>query len=74
MSVPKNKEDEYEFDLNLVDNVEFDGVNEEDYPDFADAFIYSADYGGSEMTEEEIDALHEQYPDWVYSELMNHLY
>ena len=31
-------------DLNKVDNLEFDGIDFADYPDFVDAFLVTADY------------------------------
>lgn len=46
-------------DLSKIDNVVLGGVDLEDYPDFSDAFIVSADNDGVPMTEEEIDELNE---------------
>ena len=40
-----------EFDK--IDNIAMGGVDTADYPDFADAYIESADYKGVEATEEE---------------------
>ena len=42
---------------NIIDNIEFEGVDSSDYPDFTDAFIVSADCNGIEMTEDEIEKL-----------------
>jgi hypothetical protein len=39
-------------DYNKIDNIEIDGIDTADYPDFADAYILSADYNGVEMTDE----------------------
>ena len=41
----------------LITNIEVDGVDFKDAPDFADAFISAADYDGREMTEEELEQL-----------------
>jgi hypothetical protein len=41
----------------LIDNVDIDGVDFADYPDFSDAYIVSADYDGREMTDDEIELL-----------------
>ena len=30
----------------LIDNIELDGIDTNDYPDFCDAYIVSADYDG----------------------------
>jgi hypothetical protein len=56
----------------LIDNIEVDGIDTNDYPDFCDAFIASADYNGVEMTEEQLEALNEDYSfvhDCVYTHL-----
>jgi hypothetical protein len=44
-------------DYSLIDNVELDGIDYGDYPDFCDAFIVSADYDGREMGDDEIELL-----------------
>ena len=61
-------------DLSLVDNVLVDGIDWNDYPDFCDAFISSADYNGNEMSEELIDKLNDEYPDFVYEQVVNAIY
>jgi len=56
----------------LIDNIEVDGIDTNDYPDFCDAFIVSADYEGKAMTDEQIDTLNEDYNfihDCVYTQL-----
>ena len=57
----------------LIDNIEVDGIDTKDYPDFCDAFIASADYDGKEMTEEQLDELNED-SDFVYECVQNHLF
>jgi hypothetical protein len=57
----------------LIDNIEVDGIDTRDYPDFCDAFIASADYDGKEMTEEQLDELNEDR-DFVYECVENHLF
>jgi hypothetical protein len=59
-------------DYKLIDNIEVDGIDPKDYPDFCDAFIASADYDGKEMTEEQLDELNED-SDFVYECVQNHL-
>jgi len=63
-----------DFDINLVDNVEIEGVDMADYPDFCDAFISGADYDGVEMTEYQVIQMEENYPDWRYEQIENSLY
>lgn len=45
--------------LENIQNIEMDGIDTTDYPDFCDAFIVSADYEGRKLTDKEIDALNE---------------
>ena len=46
-------------DYNKIDNIEIDGIDTADYPDFADAYILSADYNGVEMSTGQLDKLNE---------------
>ena len=57
----------------LIDNIEIDGIDTNDYPDFCDAFISSADYNGVEMTDEQLEALNEDY-DFVHDCVYNQLF
>jgi len=60
-------------DYKKIDNIDFDGIDYNDYPDFCDAFIVSADYDGVEMTEEQLEALNND-SDYVYERLQFYLY
>ena len=60
-------------DTSQVEDVEIDGINPRDYPDFCDAFILEASYKGREMTDEELEALNED-SDFVYEQVMESLY
>jgi hypothetical protein len=46
-------------DYEKISNVFVGGIDMEDYPDFCDAYIESADYEDREMTDEELDILNE---------------
>lgn len=48
-----------ELDYNKISNVYVAGIDMEDYGDFCDAYIESADYEDREMTEEELEVLNE---------------
>ena len=50
-----------------VENIEIDGVDSRDYPDFCDAFISSATLisNGRELTDEELEFLTDKYPSLV---------
>ena len=54
------------------DNIEIDGIDTKDYPDFCDAYISSADYDGVPMTDEQLDELNED-GDYVYENIMDYL-
>ena len=60
-------------DYKLIDNIEVDGIDTKDYPDFCDAFIANADYDGKPMTDEQLDELNED-GDFVYECVQNHLF
>ena len=60
-------------DTSQVEDIEIDGIDTRDYPDFCDAFILEATYKGREMTDEELEALNED-SDFVYEQVMEHLY
>lgn len=55
-----------------IDNIEIDGIDTKDYPDFCDAYISSADYDGIPMTDEQLDELNED-GDYVYEHIMDYL-
>ena len=57
----------------LIDNIEVDGINYRDYPDFCDAFISSADYDVKQMTDEQLDEINEDR-DFVYECVQNRLF
>lgn len=60
-------------DYTQITDVELDGIDHSDYPDYVDTFISSATYQGRDMTDEELDTLNEDR-DYVYNKLMNYLY
>ena len=62
-----------ELDYSKIDNIEFDGIDYDDYPDFCDAYILNADYDGVEMTEEQLELINDDR-DFIYEALMKHLY
>ena len=64
---------ELKLDYNKISDIDVDGIDTSDYPDFCDAFISSAMYGDREMTREELEILNEDY-DFVYDAVQNHLY
>ncbi len=57
----------------LINNIEVDGIDTKDYPDFCDAFIASADYEGKPMTDEQLAEINEDR-EFVYECVQNHLF
>ena len=55
-----------EIDFSKITDVEVEGIDTRDYPDFCDAFISSCEYKGREMTEEELQFINED-SDYVYN-------
>mgnify|MGYP003154449237 CR=1 FL=1 len=62
------------FDVNEVEINEWDGIDHSDHPDYVDAFPSSVTYNGEEMSEQQINDLCEEHPDWVYNELIGHIF
>ena len=56
-----------------IEDVEVDGIDTNDYPDFCDAYIASATYKGREMTDEELDTLNED-DSYVYDKVTDNIY
>ena len=62
-----------DFDYEYVTDIEFDGIDHSDAPDYCDAYISSACYHDIEMCDELLDKLNEDR-DFVYDKLINYLY
>jgi hypothetical protein len=60
-------------DYSKIEDVEIDGIDYRDAPDFCDAYIASATYDGRPMTEDELEVLNED-GDYVYSRVQAYLY
>ena len=56
-----------------IDNIEVDGIDTKDYPDFCDAYIVSADYDGKTMTDKQLDEINED-GDFQHECIMNDLH
>lgn len=60
-------------DVTKIDNIEFEGIDYKDAPDFCDAFISSADYNGLEMTDEQLETINKD-SGFVHEELYKYLH
>lgn len=63
-----------EIDFKLISNIEFEGIDYKDYPDFCDAYISYAEYKGEPMTNEMLEEINCEHSDYVYDMLMDRLY
>jgi hypothetical protein len=62
------------FDLKEVEILSFSGIDHSDYPDYCDAFIEEALYRGNKMTEGQLEVLRDEYSEFVYEKLMEHIF
>jgi len=63
----------YKLDNLEVTDVEIDGLDMKDYPDFVDAYIESAKFvsSGKELNDEELIKLQEENPELFYDDVMD---
>jgi len=59
-------------DYRKIDNIEVDGIDPKDCPDYVDSFIASADYNGKPMTEKQLNEINED-SGFVYECVIEHL-
>ena len=64
---------EPEIDFTKIDNVELDGIDYRDAPDFSDAYIVSCDIDGRPATEEELEIINNN-GEFVYDQVEKHIY
>lgn len=60
-------------DYSKIDNIEIDGIDTNDYPDFCDAFISYAEYKGKPMSDKQLDSLN-QDSDFVYDKVIDRIF
>ena len=63
-----------DFNIDLLDDVEIDGINMGDYPDFCDAFLEGESYKGRELTEDELEYVQESNPEWFYDKVWDYVF
>tara|TARA_R110001632_G_C11253444_1_gene409085 strand:- start:510 stop:704 length:195 start_codon:yes stop_codon:yes gene_type:complete len=63
-----------QLNLSQIENMEFEGVDFSDYPDFVDAFLVSADIDGRELTEEEVDYLNDEHYEFVNESVFDSIF
>jgi len=60
-------------DYSKIAEIEIDGVDTSDYPDFVDAYISYAEYDGKPMTGHQLEELNED-TDFVYDKVLEHMF
>ena len=76
--------EEIKLDLERVCDLEFEGIDGADYPDFCDTYISAGSYIISEkgedkiklryLTDEELEWIQDEHPNWTYTKLEEWLY
>jgi len=61
--------------LNSLIDVQLDGIDHSDYPDFTDAYIDSACFpDGTELSPEQLDYIQENYHQWLYEKVIDWIF
>jgi hypothetical protein len=58
--------------LNQISNIEVDGVDPRDYPDFCDAYVSYCEVDGREATEEELYYINDEFPELAQEYAFEH--
>jgi len=61
-------------DLLKIEDIEIDGIDHSDYPDYCDAFIVSGRYEGRDLSEDELDFINNSCQDFVYKVVLEKIY
>jgi len=58
-----------------LNSIEVAGLDMNDYPDFADAYVEAAAYlDGTALSDDELDALQDEYPAEIHSIILDSIY
>ena len=74
-----NNRKEYHMDVTRLVDVEVDGIDTKDAPKFCDAFIKNASITEDDgtiraLTDEELESLTDDEPEFVHDKVIEHLY
>ena len=62
-----------ELNYTLIKDVQIDGIDHSDAPDYCDAYITSATYDGRDMTDDELDVLNQDSA-YIYEKVIDYIY
>ena len=69
---------EYDIDPSNLDDLEFEGIDHRDYPDYCDAFFSSAtetkNGKSRDLSDEELEWVIDQYPEWFSEKLHDYMH
>lgn len=60
-------------DYSKVTELEFDGIDHKDYPDYCDAYITDGLYDGRKMSDDQLDEINDDR-DFVYEKVWDYLH
>ena len=61
------------FKLEELHNINIDGVDNRDYPDFSDAFLQDAMYEGRWLSERQVELINDNHSDWVHEHIFGNI-
>ena len=61
------------FKLEELHNINIDGVDDRDYPDFSDAFLQDAMYKGRWLSERQVELINDNHSDWVHEHIFGNI-
>tara|TARA_Y100000592_G_scaffold98318_1_gene171101 strand:- start:1504 stop:1698 length:195 start_codon:yes stop_codon:yes gene_type:complete len=56
-------------DYNKIKVLEVDNINHYDYPEYSDAYISEANYDDKPMSDEMLDEINDNHPDFVHQQV-----
>ena len=62
------------YKLELFTDIELDGIDHADYPDYCDAYACNAAYNGRQATDEELDYLNNEHSDYIYELVLSSIF
>ena len=60
--------------IDKVENIIFADIDHKDYPDYSNDYIESAEIDGTPLTDEELESLRDNYPNWFYEKLFDYIF
>ena len=61
-------------DLTKLTELEFDGIDHNDYPDYCDAFLSYAYYIDRKLTDEEIDYINDNHCEFINENIYDYIF